>query len=152
MTMDVYIREYLPDDFDALCEIFLSAIREGASQDYSPEQIAAWAQIDEIAWHQKLRQSEGLVAVCQQRIVGFITARQDYIDLLFVLPIAQRLGVATSLLHHLERRHPDTAFWVEASITARPFFLGQGYQVVKEQQVVARGAVFTNFVMRKAAM
>ncbi|NDO83343.1 GNAT family N-acetyltransferase [Citrobacter sp. NCU1] len=152
MTTDVHIREYHPDDFDALCEIFLRAITETASRDYSPEQIAAWAQIDEIAWRQKLLQSETLVAVCQQKVAGFITVRHDYIDLLFVSPGVQRMGIATRLLQNLERRHPDTAFWVEASITAKPLFLEQGYQSVKEQQVEARGMMFTNFVMRKAVM
>nr|VUD35133.1 acetyltransferase YafP [Raoultella sp. NCTC 9187] len=39
------IRDYQDDDFSALCAIFLRAIRQTASRDYSPRQIAAWAQV-----------------------------------------------------------------------------------------------------------
>ena len=36
-----------------------------------------------------------------------------------------------------------------ASITARPFFEGRGYKVVKEQQVERKGIFLTNYVMIK---
>ena len=38
---------------------------------------------------------------------------------------------------------------VDASITARPFFEGRGYRVVRRQQVLRRGVVLTNFAMEK---
>lgn len=36
-----------------------------------------------------------------------------------------------------------------ASITARTFFEGRGYKVVKEQQVERKGIFLTNYVMIK---
>lgn len=39
--------------------------------------------------------------------------------------------------------------WVQASLTARPFFEGRGYRVVKAQQVERRGVLLPNFVMEK---
>jgi putative acetyltransferase len=37
------VRRYEPSDAQATIDIFLRAIREVASKNYSPEQIAAWA-------------------------------------------------------------------------------------------------------------
>ena len=42
-----------------------------------------------------------------------------------------------------------TVFTTHAALTARPFFLARGYQVVQEQQVERRGVLLTNFVMEK---
>jgi hypothetical protein len=59
----MHIRAYRDSDLPLLCQIFLRAVRETASRDYTPAQIAAWAQVDETRWRQKLADSIGLVAV-----------------------------------------------------------------------------------------
>lgn len=45
-----------------------------ASQHYSPQQIAARAQIDESRWKEKLAKSQVRVAVINAQPVGFISA------------------------------------------------------------------------------
>ncbi|HDV6336121.1 TPA: GNAT family N-acetyltransferase, partial [Klebsiella michiganensis] len=112
---------YEEGDFPALCALFLRAVKETASADYSPRQIAAWAQVDEARWRQKLAASRVLVAINDASPVGFITAVDDYIDLLFVSPDYSRQGVASALLNTLLRQLPERAYTVEASITAKPF-------------------------------
>ncbi len=57
-----------------------------SSQHYSPQQIAAWAQIDESRWKEKLAKSQVRVAVINAQPVGFITCVERYIDMLFVDP------------------------------------------------------------------
>ncbi|WP_442604653.1 GNAT family N-acetyltransferase, partial [Proteus mirabilis] len=109
------IRPYEEHDFAALCVIFLRAIKETASADYSPRQIAAWAQVDEAHWRQKLAASCVLVAINDASPVGFITAVDDYIDLLFVSPDHSRQGVASALLNTLLRQLPERVYTVEAS-------------------------------------
>ncbi len=47
---NIQIRNYQPGDFQQLCAIFIRAVTMTASQHYSPQQIAAWAQIDESRW------------------------------------------------------------------------------------------------------
>lgn len=42
-----------------------------ASQHYSPQQIAAWAQIDESRWKEKLAKSQVRVAVINAQPVWF---------------------------------------------------------------------------------
>lgn len=139
------IRTYEEGDFSTLCIIFLRAIKETASVDYSPRQIAAWAQIDEQRWRQKIAASLVLVAIKDDSPVGFITVVDDYIDLLFVSPDYSRQGIAGALLDAL----PERVFTVEASITAKPFFARHGFRVIKQQEVEARGERFLNYLMRR---
>lgn len=141
------IRKYKESDFDALCEIFLRAVIETASQDYSPRQIAAWAQIDASRWQEKLTHSRVQVAVINNQPVGFITAIERYIDLLFVSPEFIRRGVASALLATLVTRLPDGMITVDASITAKPFFERHGFQVIQQQSVESRGVAFVNYHM-----
>lgn len=145
----MFIRSYRASDFPALCQIFLRAVRETASQHYSPSQIAAWAQVDEARWQQKIVESQVLVATVNERPVGFITAIGDYIDLLFVAPEFSRQGVASALLNALFVQIPTGTLTVEASITARPCFERHGFVVVAEQEVQARGETFVNYRMEK---
>lgn len=143
------IRPYGERDFATLCAIFLRAIKETASADYSPRQIAAWAQVDEARWRQKIAASRVLVAVKEASPVGFITTVDDYIDLLFVSPDYSRQGIASALLNALFIRRPERVLTVEASITAKPFFERHGFSVIEQQQVEARGERFLNYRMRR---
>ena len=91
---NIQIRDYQPGDFQQLCAIFIRAVTMTASQHYSPQQIAAWAQIDESRWKEKLAKSQVRVAVINAKLVGFITCVEHYIDMLFVDPEYTRRGVA----------------------------------------------------------
>ena len=51
-----------------------------ASQHYSPQQISAWAQIDESRWKEKLAKSQVWVAIINAQPVGFISRIEHYID------------------------------------------------------------------------
>lgn len=88
------IRAWQPHELPQLSQIFLRAVHETAIQHYSPAQIAAWGQVDEAQWRQKLASSVVLVAEVDGMIIGFITAVGHYIDLLFVSPDYARQGIA----------------------------------------------------------
>ncbi|MGR7759313.1 GNAT family N-acetyltransferase [Klebsiella aerogenes] len=143
------IRAYVEDDFPALYAIFLRAVKETASRDYSPAQIAAWAQVDESRWRQKFAHSQVLVAVINNQPVGFITVVNDYIDLFFVSPDYTRRGIGHALIGAVCASLPGKILSVDASITARSSFLRQGFRVVAEQRVESRGEWFTNYRMEK---
>lgn len=143
------IRLYQENDFAALCSLFLRAIQQTASEDYSPPQIAAWAQVDEARWRQKMAQSQVWVALLDQQPVGFITAVDHYIDLLFVSPAHSRQGIANRLLETLSAQIPSGTLTVEASITAKPFFEHHGFRVVEQQHVDVRGETLNNYRMEK---
>ena len=135
----MHIRAYRDSDLPLLCQIFLRAVRETASRDYTPGQIAAWAQVDETRWRQKLADSIGLVAVVNSQPVGFITAIGTHIDLLFVSPDRARQGIGGALIEALCVQYPAQILTVDASITAKPCFTAHGFKVVAEQRVAARG-------------
>ncbi|MCH4748299.1 hypothetical protein MMN50_23100, partial [Escherichia coli] len=65
---NIQIRDYQPGDFQQLCAIFIRAVTMTASQHYSPQQIAAWAQIDESRWKEKLAKSQVRVAVINAKL------------------------------------------------------------------------------------
>ncbi|MEF5286325.1 GNAT family N-acetyltransferase [Escherichia coli] len=135
-----------PRSISPLIRTFLRAVTMISSQHYSPQQIAAWAQIDESRWKEKLAKSQVRVAVINAQPVGFITCVERYIDMLFVDPEYTRRGVACALLKPLIKSESELT--VDASITAKPFFERYGFQTVKQQRVECRGTWFTNFYMR----
>lgn len=130
----MHIRAYRDSDLPLLCQIFLRAVRETASRDYTPGQIAAWAQVDETRWRQKLADSIGLVAMVNSQPVGFITAIGTHIDLLFVSPDRARQGIGGALIEALCVQYPAQILTVDASITAKPCFTAHGFKVVAEQR------------------
>ena len=139
----MHIRAYRDSDLPLLCQIFLRAVQETASRDYTP------AQMDETRWRQKLADSIGLVAVVNSQPVGFITAIGTHIDLLFVSPDRARQGIGGALIEALCVQYPAQILTVDASITAKPCFTAHGFKVVAEQRVAARGEWFINYRMEK---
>lgn len=155
MNAPVIVRARNDADAPALAEIFRRSIREVASRDYRPAQIAAWSQFaDEIgAWDDRMRRREVWVAEINGRPAGFIQlAPPDHIDLTYVHPEHQRCGVASALLAKVEdvaRGNGVKVLHLEASITSRPFFAARGFEVVAPQIVTARGQDFLNYRMQK---
>ncbi len=77
------------------------------------------------------------------------------LDMMFVHPAHQRLGVATALLATVEsvaREQGLSRLFTEASITARPFFERHGFRVIRQRTVHRRGQDLTNFAMEKGAL
>lgn len=145
------IRGYRPSDCRELTELFYHTVHEVNAKDYTPEQLDAWApaHADLDGWDRSLRAHFALVAEEGGRITGFGDIDQTgYLDRLYVHSDHQGRGIAAALCDRLERAAPG-AITTHASITARPFFEGRGYAVVREQQVERRGVLLTNFVMEK---
>ena len=98
------------------------------------------------------------VCTCWRRIDGRWQLRDDpfiddwseegYFDRLFVHRDYQRRGIATALCDALESAAP-ARITTHASITARPFFESRGYRVIRQQQVLRKGVLLTNYTMEK---
>ena len=151
----------------AVYDVFYRAVHESCTKDYTPEQLEAWAppftpQQGE-AWHQRLENEYTLVAGLSfdakddlggsLQVVGFgsITSK-GHLDMLYVAPQVQGNGIGYELYHSLESvcaRDGYDHITTEASLTAKPFFLKQGFTVDEEQQVERRGQKLTNFKMSK---
>ena len=145
------LRPYRTEDCPALTKLFYQTVHTVNAKDYTPPQLDAWADghPDLAAWDRSLSAHLSLVAVCDGVIAGFADMAPDgYLDRLYVHRDFQRQGIATALCDALEQAVPGP-YETHASITARPFFEQRGYRVVRQQQVLRKGIVLTNFVMRK---
>ncbi len=153
MSPTLSIRPYRPDDLDAVIGIFLGAIREIAAKDYDRAQIEAWAQADRDTWAMRRLSRPTWVAVVGGKPVGFTDLEPDgHLDMMFVHPAHQGVGVATALLERVEtaaRGQGLARIFTEASITARPFFERRGFRLLAAQIVRVRGQALANFRMEK---
>lgn len=152
----VRIRSYESADAAETLRIFHDAIIVTASADYAPEQIAAWARLDNrdvVEWDRSMLARESFVALIGEQLAGFSDVSADgYIDMMFVSPRFARRRVASELLIFLElraRKLSASRLSSNVSTTARPLFESLGFHVVKEQHPVTEGVVMTNFLMIK---
>ena len=151
------IRKYQPSDCPRLAELFYQTVHEVNKQDYTKEQLNAWAsgKVDLDAWNRSFLKHYTLIAVEEGEILGFGDIdKTGYLDHLYVHSEFQGQGIASSICQELERyaytMHAPK-ITVHASITARPFFEKRGYRVLREQQVERQGVLLTNYKMEKTA-
>lgn len=149
------LRAYQASDLPALVALFTASVQGLAAAQYDAAQRLAWApvQADMPAWQARLAGLTVLIAEDSDQLAGFIGFSADgHIDLLYSSPRYARQGVATALYRQAEGRLTAAgvpAVFVEASLTARPFFIRQGFSVT-QLQTLARGAVtLQRFAMRK---
>lgn len=155
MTTSFKIRAFHADDAGECFRLFRDTIQRVNSQDYSPDQIAAWAcaDIDISHWNSRFRNRLAFVTTDGFKVVGFTDmTREGHLDRLFVSADHQRMGIATALMcavTEFAKEQRITAITTDVSITARPFFVASGFSIVAEQLVECRGVMMTNFRMRK---
>lgn len=145
----MHIRAYRDSDLPLLCQIFLRAVRETASRDYTPGQIAAWRRwmrrAGDKSWPTQsarwpwstasrlaLSPPSGRISIC-------CSSRR-------IVPAS---GIGGALIEALCVQYPAQILTVDASITAKPCFTAHGFKVVAEQRVAARGEWFINYRMEK---
>jgi putative acetyltransferase len=147
------IRTYRPKDLDAVISIFLAAIRETAPRDYTPTEVDAWAQADRDRWASWRLSRPTWIAFIDQAPVGFTDLEPNgHLDMMFVHPAHQRIGIATALLNIVEaaaRMQGLSRIFTEASVTARPFFEARGFSIISAQLVEKRGQWLRNYRMEK---
>ena len=94
-----------------------------------------------------------LVALEGTQLVGYGNIHESgYLDHLFVHRDHQGQGIATALCDALEAHAAAGGVervTVHASLTARPFFLGRGYRLLREQRVEVGGVFLKNCAMEK---
>jgi len=149
----ITIRDYTLADLDAVIDIFQRAIREAASRDYTPEQIAAWSSVDRDGWAGWRLTRPTFLALVDGGPAGFSDLEPDgHLDMMFVHPRFHRMGVATALAQHVEeeaRRLGLKRIYAEVSLTARPFFERRGFAYVADRTIVLDGVSFLTVDMEK---
>lgn len=149
------IREYKFSDTQAMMKLFYDTVHEINIQDYTIEQVNAWASksMDYEVWHKRLQAKLPYIAEINGEIVGFGELEADgHIDCFYCHSKHQKEGIGSKLLSHIENiasLRGVKRLYIEASITAKPFFQSKGFSIVREQQVELRGVLFQNYVMEK---
>jgi len=151
----IIIRKGLYDDLPEMLQLFTATIDEVCKKDYDLQQLEAWKSGAENKerWMNVMRDQYVLIAVIENKIVGFCTLDQgNYIDLLFVHKDHQHKGIATMLYQQIEKEallNNERELTADVSKTARPFFEKAGFQVVQEQTVNVKGTAMINYKMVK---
>jgi GNAT superfamily N-acetyltransferase len=156
MPPDLQLRSATAEDAATLAAIYHDTIHRVNCRDYSPAQCDAWAPPESRqpeGWIRKQANRLTLVAEGDCQIVGFGELEPGgHIDCFYVHHAWQRRGVGRALLIGLEAaalQQGVTRLFLEASVTAQPFFLAQGYRLVQHQQVERRGIWLPNALMDK---
>lgn len=151
----VTIRQYQESDAETLWNIHFRTIRNINIQDYSQDQVEAWApeRFDLSIWMNKVTSLSPFVAEINGDIVGYTDLQSSgHIDHFFCHHEYQGQGVGKALMEYVLKTGKQRGlkrFYSEVSITARPFYEHFGFRVVKEQEVEVRGQTLRNFVMEK---
>lgn len=144
------ITKYQAENRDEVIALIKQTIKTVNKQDYSSNQVEAWADFNPETWAKGLENHLAVIVTLEERIVGFADMDDTgYLDHLYVHFDYQRRGVAQLLLSFLEKNHQGKTFTTYASKTAQPFFEVFGYDVIKENQLILRGETFINYYMKK---
>lgn len=149
------VRDYRREDAGPICRLFYETVHSVNLKAYSPEQARAWAPAppDPAAWHGRMSGRHTLVAEGDDGVVGFVELEEDgHLDMLYCRRDAVGRGVGSLLYAAAEERAGELGLggiFVEASITARPFFERRGFRVSRRNVVVRRGVELVNFSMEK---
>lgn len=145
-------RDYRSEDGPVLAGLLYDTVHLVNARDYTAAQLAAWAPAvrDLAAWDRSFRGRYTVVVEEGGCILGFGDLDPSgYLDRLYVHHAHQGRGIGTAICSALEAALPGRVITTCASITARPFFEGRGYVVLREQEVERAGVLLTNYSMER---
>jgi putative acetyltransferase len=151
----MHIRRFQPGEELALFEIYYSAIHLIAKNDYSEEQLNAWAplDLDRNLWVNRINGINPFVAEIDGKPIGYADIQQNgYIDHFFVSGHHPRQGIGKALMQviHSEANQLNiTELTANVSQTAQPFFERFGFVVIERKTPIIRGVELRNALMRK---
>lgn len=157
MKKELSIRDYRPEDVQALANIFYNTIHQINIQHYTKEQVDVWAPKSSVenteGWAKKFPRTKPIIATVGDEIVGFAEFEPNgHIDCFYCHHEWIGKGVGSALMkeifHRAKNNHIHHIF-SEVSITAKPFFEKHGFKVVTEQTIVRKGVELTNFKMER---
>ncbi|MBI4781648.1 MAG: GNAT family N-acetyltransferase [Oscillatoriophycideae cyanobacterium NC_groundwater_1537_Pr4_S-0.65um_50_18] len=151
----IKIRLFETQDVAQVAQLFHDTVHAINSLDYSSSQVKAWApnNIHFRNWAKVCSSRFTYVADDDGVIAGFAELEPNgHIDCFYCHKNYQRCGVGKKLYEAIEAKAAELTLnrlFVEASITAKPFFERIGFAVVREQEVARRDESFINYVMEK---
>ena len=149
------IRLFEPDDAEQIARLFHNTVRQINVRDYSPAQVKAWSP-DNIYFRDWLNIcSTRFTYVAEQngKILGFGELKANgHIDCFYVHYQYQGRGVGKKIYRAMENKAIELnlpRLYTEASISAKSFFVRQGFVKLEKQQVICRGEKLINYLIEK---
>jgi len=142
-------------NLNEITNLFSQTIQFVASKNYSPQEIVSWSDGAKNTdnWLKRIDTHYFLLVKIENVLVGMASLdKSGYLDVIYIHHEFQGLGIASELLAKMEnkaREDGHTVITSDVSITAKPFFLHKGYEVVKPQLVLCRGVVLRNYNVKK---
>lgn len=151
------VRRFRESDAPRLTAIYRAAVQERAKDDYSAQQIAAWLSVIPSAQDFAVKYGDGRLALVAEdgagQAVGFTDLEKDgHIDFLYLHPDWAGQGLAARLIATLEseaRCHGLPRIFAEASETALPFFLRQGFRCLARRELRLGAVEIHNYSVEK---
>jgi putative acetyltransferase len=152
----VLIEKFVEGMEKDLREVFFTSIRTTCAKDYSNAQLEVWAPqtYDHNSWNERIRGIRPFVARLDGKIVGYSDLQLDgYIDHFFVHGEFQARGIGTALMSTILKQGAESQFLCsQVSITAKPFFIRHGFEVLKAQEVSIQNIKLKNYYMQCRTM
>src|SRR3972149_1035529 len=108
MKTEISIRDYQPEDVQALANIYFNTIHRINIQHYTQEQVDAWApktSLEREGWTKKFLRTKPIVAVVGEKVVGFAEFEPNgYIDCFFCHHEWIGKGVGAALMREILKR------------------------------------------------
>ena len=134
--------------------MYYHTTRKIIGRDYTQEQIERWVPDEKPAnWDESVSRKNPFIAEENGKIVGFAELkRKGHVDKFYCHYQWQRKGAGKLLLQAVEeeaRRLQIGLLFTEISVTAKEFFLGQGFAIVKLEENLVCGTIAKRFQMQK---
>ena len=148
-------RSISESDYSVLKDVYVDAIESISSNDYSYQQIQAWASKGYLPalLDKYLTEGKGWVSLEQGEIVAFaIRYPSNRLALLYCRGIAKKRGHATGLLKTIEEeasREGEKHLVTEASFLSQPLLLKMGWSIVSQEKILIGGLDFKRYRMKK---
>jgi GNAT superfamily N-acetyltransferase len=132
MPDDFIIREYKPEDFDAVT-ILWRVSREKSLPEFQREKGHFFYEDQEYFQNQILRKNKIWVVEMRKCSIAFMAMEYDFIDQLYVHPDHWRRGIGEALLGFARERYPEHLwlYTLQVNVNARAFYEKNGFLAEK---------------------
>lgn len=129
---DLIIREYQPQDFDAVTILWRLA-REKSVPEFQRQKGHFFYEDREYFSGKILQRDKVWVAELDERPVAFMAMENDFIDQLYVHPDHWRQGIGEALLNFAKSRYPEHLwlYTLQVNVNARAFYEKNGFVAEK---------------------
>ena len=159
--VNIVLRRLQPADTRDYLEVHRAAVRGTAARDYPPNVIESWAPlpITDTAVEAARANPDGEIrvgALVRGALVGVgaVIPRLCELRACYVVPQKGRTGVGRTIVIELEtiaRAEGAPFLIVESSLTALPFYMVLGYEVLRRgEHILDSGAAMSAVIMRKS--